>query len=235
MIQLNTSNGYKNYNDLNSDLLEIEVELNKKQQSSYWLRYIIRRSSLLAFIMLSAFLIPLALSISTKQPLNKFNEVIHGTFLFQTGFRNELLWIALSFLALFTLTTSTIEWEPKKTIMKPIILIALSLIAFPLCFIVMEKQHAIQLGVIVFSTLSISMYLVDKTLGFTKKNERYQVYASKIRNQTILNNSRGKLNIAFNESHILEALELIDNYHKSKYDDTVSDSFFVLNKISNVK
>ncbi|MGL6071874.1 hypothetical protein, partial [Craterilacuibacter sp.] len=99
---------------------------------------------------------------------------------------------------------------------------------------VVDQAHALLLGLAVFSLVTLGAFLADRTLGFTRRNERYQLFASRAEGLIVLSRSRkvmainGYKEIEFGEAHLLECAAFFDELRFDKHNATMSDSFYVL-------
>jgi hypothetical protein len=90
-------------------------------------------------------------------------------------------------------------------------------------------------GLTVFSVVTLLSILIDRTLGFTRRNERYQLFEGRAESLQVLFVSRNALNIPFAESHLLELAKFWEELRLSKHNDTVSDSHYLLALVEQLK
>lgn len=97
------------------------------------------------------------------------------------------------------------------------------------------SKYPLVLGLAVFSVVAISTMLIERSLGFTRRNERYQLFASRAEGLCILFASREKLGVPFVESHLLELGQFYEALRLSKHNDTISDSHYLLAQVERLK
>ncbi|WP_147402472.1 antiviral RADAR system accessory protein RdrD [Aeromonas veronii] len=222
------------YTSLISQLKTEQQRLNKKSLESYWLRYTFRRIPLLFGSGFIFFAVCLGMAMFKEIGLNTVNSFLNGLISFDVGCLNYIFGGVL--LLLFLRGTIPCGSKYVNTTWHKVItnisLLTLSLATF---FIVIRSQHPLIFGLAVFSFMTIFSILLDRTLGFTRRNERYQLFANRAEGLCILFASRGKLNIEFAESHLLELAQYYEQLRLSKYNDTISDSHYLLAQLEQLK
>ncbi|EHA1079312.1 hypothetical protein I8Y06_000088 [Photobacterium damselae] len=95
-----------------------------------------------------------------------------------------------------------------------------------------NKTAAIFFGLVFFGTLTLTAILVDRTLGYTRRNERYNFFSKRAEAiATKYTSLKAMPNSSFTEQHLNECLAFFEQIYLSKYNDTVTDSFYLLSQI----
>lgn len=101
-------------------------------------------------------------------------------------------------------------------------------------FWIVAQDHALLLGLIIFAVITLGALLADRTLGFTRRNERYQLFANRAEGLIVESRSRKTIldksgkSIQFNEEHLLDCSAFFEELRQDKHNATMSDSFYVL-------
>lgn len=99
---------------------------------------------------------------------------------------------------------------------------------------IIAQNHTLLLGLTIFSVVTLGTLLADRTLGFTRRNERYKLFSMRAEGLILETNSRKQIKdtqgkpIEFNEEHLLECLAFFEELRLDKYNATMSDSFYLL-------
>lgn len=230
---------YTDANGLQAKLKEELKNLREKECKSYWPRFLIRRISLYAIPFLMFFTFFFCLSLTKKVGLEKVSAMID---VLNLPSWNSLFWgVAIIILVL------SIQWlmfnhkfcsQATNSIIKTsragyknfahVIL----LIGFIILFLsVYGCEYKLYYGFLTFLALTLCPLLIDRTLGLTRKNERFKLYIRRLERLNELNVLRDKINIKFEEPHFIEYIKLVDEADHSKNQDTVSDTSYFMTLI----
>ena len=219
-------------------------DLKKKDKKSYWLRYLFRRIPLFAGMGLIFFVVCLALTMTETFGLQEIKDFLVSLRWFDVGCRD---WILIGSFVLLLLRsflpwswfaaqdktkTGRKKWETCWE--KPATLLLLSSVLFGGFSWIISQEHALLLGLSFFAIVTVGALLADRTLGFTRRNERYQLFANRAEGLIVESRSRGKIldksgkTIQFNEEHLLECSAFFEALRQDKHNATMSDSFYVL-------
>ena len=102
-------------------------------------------------------------------------------------------------------------------------------------FIVISSEFALVFGLTAFSTVTFVAILIDRTLGFTRRNERYALFSSKAKGLSELMRFRKMAGMNFDESYLNECHNFYEDLRMAKYNDTIGDSFYILNQLEKFK
>lgn len=207
-------------------------ELKKKSQGTEWQRHVSRRIPVYAGTVLVFFLTCLLMTTTKALPLEQvghllgelskfatsglevtmlilFYALIHGVYIYKTHTGYKLLKHSLS-LGLKLLTGLLFLW----------------IISFE------NKSAALITGIMLFGTATFSVTLADRTLGYTRRNERYNFFSKQAEAlATKYASLKAMPESSFSEQHLNECLAFFEQLQISKYHDTVSDSFYLLSQI----
>lgn len=215
----------------------------RERQACRWLSYLLRRTSMLAGLGLIFFGVCLALTMTDTFGTKEVNKLLHGLRLFDAGCRDEILLGSIALLLLRTLlpyrwfvdkkaktwrTTWSERWE------EPITLLLLSGVLLSGFSWIIAQSDVLFLGLVIFAPVTLGALLVDRTLGFTRRNERYQLFANRAEGLIVESRSRKAIpdksgkNIQFNEEHLLDCSVFFEGLRQDKHNATMSDSFYIL-------
>lgn len=222
--------------------LEKELEfVRKKEYLSYWPRFLIRRISLYAIPPLIFFTFFFCLSLTKKVGIEKVNVILgtqnvpaRGYLLLAVGFLTAVLfaqwWL---FNREYTLPTANKMVKIPKETYKFVAHIVLIIYSILLFLYIYNTEYKIFYGVLTFLVLTLFPLLIDRTLGLTRQNERLKLYTRRLERLDELNTFRGKMNIKFEECHLIEYMKLVDEADRSKNQDTVSDTSYFMALVEN--
>lgn len=242
----NTIEGIDNYSKLIALLTEEKNKLDEKGTKLYCLRYLFRRIplymvfGLVYFIMLYIVLLIEAIDIKDLYLWFK-GFFISPNGINQTCYNVILITIFALILTLPNITlckqmmckNSKIEYF--YYFIKIVFSITMIMITLFLIYIIMESLLSLQIGLIVFSILTVMPLIIDRSLGFTRQCERYKFYAGKIKRLIVLNLSREELGVVFSENNIIESIQIFDELCQNKYTDTIDDSYYLLSQLERMK
>lgn len=234
--------GYYNYNKLCEFLEKEKMYLIPKKNSTYWVRYTIRRIPLymivgfVYFLILNMFLfsesplknISLELVLSSSDFFNFIEKkrVISSMLVIIFTFQ----WMLISFIVFLGLKS-----YKYNILLKISINLSLFIILIIMMNICSKNNLSYIFGLFLFSISTFLPLIIDRTLGYTRRNERYSYYISKIERLIALNKSREKLRILFSEEFILESINAIDSLYLNKNNDTVNDTLYLLSQLEKFK
>ena len=226
--------------------------LKSKDAESYWLRYLFRRIPIFASTGLIFFGICFAITLTENFGTKKIDEFLLSLRLFDVGYRDHILIGSFFLLLLRSLlpwkwfankkTTQATEEQKTKNwrkiwsekLEKPIALLLISSMLLSGFSWIIAQNHTLLLGLTIFSVVTLGTLLADRTLGFTRRNERYKLFSMRAEGLILETNSRKQIKdtqgkpIEFNEEHLLECLAFFEELRLDKYNATMSDSFYLL-------
>jgi hypothetical protein len=227
------------YAGLNVVLKQTENNLQNKVTETNWLRYVFRRIPLYSAIGLIFFSVCLAMAMIDKIGFNVVDQFLKQFISFDFNWGLRIL-ISSLFLML-VLTPISKRKVFNKEIEGLALWVKLSANALFITMfmsgfsVIISGQYRLYLGLAAFSVVTLSAMLMDRTLGFTRRNERYQLFASRAEGLQILFASREALKIPFAESHLLELAKFYEELRLSKHNDTISDSHYLLAQFEQLK
>jgi hypothetical protein len=234
-MTINNQTPIASFSALVSKLKEQKAQLESKQKKSYWKRYIIRRLPLVSISFLIFFASFFSMGLVKEIGFQAVNSSL-ATLAVVPDI--NFLWILTTPIIIqFILIPERLDKINKKTL-------ALNKIGFIICIfsffsflamLIMKMEFAVQLGFPIFTLFTILPLLFDRTLGWTRQNNRFGLFSCKLQGLIELNATREKLSIEFSEHNVLEYLKVIDDFNNSKYNDTISDSFYLLHQAEKLK
>ncbi|MCQ4094519.1 hypothetical protein NOM73_12590 [Erwinia persicina] len=96
---------------------------------------------------------------------------------------------------------------------------------------VLKTPQPVITGIALFGTVAIMAMIVNRTLGYTRRYERYQYFEDRMEQLTVQFNSFQHMNISFTELHIRELAALFEALASSKHNGTMGDSFYLLKQL----
>ncbi|WP_156560001.1 MULTISPECIES: antiviral RADAR system accessory protein RdrD [Aeromonas] len=257
MTEINPPKQITNFDELTQMYSFHAIALKNKGRESYWLRYLFRRLPLFSGFGLIFFCVCLALEMNNMFS-GKIDDFFHSLILFDKGFRDHILIgsVVLLLLRSFLPWTLFVDKYGKeagaeinnesntknKTFRKmwteywekPItLLLVLSALISGFSWII-SHPHALLLGLIIFSVVTFGSLLADRMLGFTRRNERYQLFANRAEGLIVESRSWGKIDDKsgdmnnFNEKHLLECAAFFEELRLDKHNAAMRDSFYLL-------
>lgn len=257
MTEKNPPRQITNFDELTQMYSFHAIALKNKERESYWLRYLFRRIPLFSGFGLIFFGVCLALEMNNTFS-GKIEDFFHSLILFDKGCRDHILIgsVVLLLLRSFLPQTWFVEKHGKEVGAeinnetnaenknlhksrteyweKPItLLLVLSALISGFSWII-SHPHALSLGLSIFFVVTLGSLLADRMLGFTRRNERYQLFYSRAKGLIIESRSWGKIcdesgdMINFNEKHLLECAAFFEELRLDKHNAAVRDSFYLL-------
>lgn len=233
-----TPNVINNYRNLIKQLSDEKQRLNDKNKNTYWLRYVFRRTPLFLGAGLTFFVTCLLMTMTKEFDLKSMNSLLNNLI---TPNIKEHPFISLAIYTFLVIAFIILMLKPFKTALgekaghKTAYYATTSSLCAAMFFTIIDSEHPLFLGLAVFSTLTLFNLLIDRILGFTRRNERYQLFAGRAEDLCVLFASREKLGIKFQESHLLELAKFYEELRQSKYNDTVADSHYLLTLVEQLK
>lgn len=246
-----------NFDELTQMYSFHSIVLKNKARESYWLRYLFRRLPLFSGAGLIFFGVCLALELNNSFSVN-IDDFFHSLILFDKGCRDIILIgsVVLLLLRSFLPQTWFVEKYGKETGAeinnesnaenknlhkiwtehweKPItLLLVFSALISGFSWII-SHPHALSLGLSIFSVITLGVLLADRMLGFTRRNERYQLFSNRAEGLIVESRSWGKIcdesgnMINFNEKYLLECAAFFEELRLDKHNAAVRDSFYLL-------
>lgn len=225
------------FDELNIQIQVKKGEFESKQQASYWQRYVIRRIPLFTIPVLIFYLTIFALGFVKDigtQVANSLVPSLPFSVYITSDTPCTLCAVVLVHFVFVGLKYKGMDkiWRLLNKLVFNVLMIA---IIYSVSTLIYKEVHTVALGIVVFVPLCILPPLVDKTLGWTRQNDRFKLFSSKMQALIELNLARESFGVAISERNILEYLGVLEQFESQKYNDTVSDSFYILNKIEQLK
>ncbi|ALU44891.1 antiviral RADAR system accessory protein RdrD [Pseudoalteromonas rubra] len=225
------------YDELQTKIAAKKKEFDSKQQASYWQRYVIRRIPLFTIPMLVFYSTIFALGF-VKDIGSKAVTSLVPSLPFSVYISQDVL-CSLFAVVLVHLVFVGLKYEGMSKTSRLLHKLAFNLLMmatiYSISALIYYEIHAIALGVVVFAPLCILPLLVDRTLGWTRQNDRFKLFSSKMQGLIELNLARESLGVEFSERNILEYIGILEQFESQKYNDTVSDSFYILSQVEKLK
>lgn len=242
--------GYCTYDELQVELDEELVRLNRREQQTYWPRYMLRRIPLYGIPFLVLFLYFFFLGMSKNVGEAKVKIILAAIDL--SWIVNSFSMLCLILISVVSLLSMLIQWwifstrginenltndekQTSDTWNKFVAHFFIIVFLFSNFLIVQKLWFSIYYGCIVFLILTFLPLIADRTLGFTRRNERIKLMIRRVKRLREINYSRKKLDLPFEEKHVLEYMKILDDADHSKNQDTVSDTSFLINQLVNLK
>lgn len=220
-----------NYEQAIEQLDQESVELSKKAGQLRWQRYICRRLSLYSCAGFSLFFFS-ALSLLVKgiaiKDLALWLRAIDSFINQHTLSIAACLFVSSGAIACFECYTS----GKKKREIAISMLLQLTLVTCLFSILAIQKVTFVLItGLIGLGLVCFMAIFVDYTLGFTRRNERYQLFSKKAESLTIYLKSKQDLGIAFSVTELDAIMAFYQQLRSSKHDHTVSDTFFLAEQL----
>ncbi|MGL4926149.1 MAG: antiviral RADAR system accessory protein RdrD [Plesiomonas shigelloides] len=250
----NSNNSQINhYTTLITALTSEKERLNRKSNESYWLRYTFRRIPLFFGAGLIFYAACLAMSMVKSiglQSVNLFITSINSSITPKEGslisdlitqYVNPHCIYTSLFIALFIMhiligrkcrTNDDFCPGSKLKAITDILLLSLSASIF---LITIKSESPLIPGLITYLTLAALAILTERMLGFTRRNERYRLFADRAEALVSLFTRRRDFNIEFKESYLIEVFQFQEELQLRKYNDTVADSHYLLTLVEQLK
>lgn len=211
---------------------ETENVLRNKAHETKRLRYIFRRIPLYAATGFTFFIVCLAMAIMEPIGFKVVNPLLKDTIPFVVVFILISLLGSVFFYNETPSSESTEKFDFHFKFLTNSSLLNLLLIGV---LVALTSRHPIFFGIIIFSVITFPAMLIERSLGFTRRNERYQLFADRAESLCILFASRDKLGVKFAESHLIELVQFYEELRLSKHNDTISDSHYLLTLVEQLK
>lgn len=225
------------YEELQSRMKTEKEHFDARQKSSYWQRYVVRRIPLFTIPILVFYASILALGFVDEIAIKAVNSLV-PSLPYAAYITSEvlcaLLVVALVHSIFVGLKYKNLNqsWEVCNKLIFNVLMLA---IVYSISALIYYQIHVVALGLVVFAPLCILPLLVDRTLGWTRQNDRFKLFSSKMQGLIDLNLTRASLGVAFSESNVFEYIGILEQFESQKFNETVSDSFYILNKIEQLK
>ncbi|EMO4509865.1 MULTISPECIES: hypothetical protein [Klebsiella/Raoultella group] len=112
-------------------------------------------------------------------------------------------------------------------IFSSLILIAL----MTLFFVVLTAEQPVIVGISLAGSVTIMALIANKTLGFTRRDERYQLFSRRAKFLATFYRSQQAMNSVFTQENLQELKQFNEDLWRTKQSDTLSDSFYLLKKL----
>ncbi|KAE8177045.1 hypothetical protein GLP21_11290 [Photobacterium carnosum] len=207
-------------------------KLKEKSQETEWQRHIARRIPVYAGTVMVFFLACLLMTTTKALPLEQVGNLLSELSKLLTsgfGFIILILLYALIHGVYIYKTYTGYKWL-KHSLSLGLKLITALLFLWIISF--ENKSASLFTGIMLFGTATFSAMLADRTLGYTRRNERYDFFSKRAEAiATKYTSLKAMPNSSFSEQHLNECLAFFEQIYLSKYNDTVTDSFYLLSQI----
>ncbi|NEG58256.1 hypothetical protein [Pantoea agglomerans] len=198
-------------------------ELLDKSKEVRMLSYLFRRLSLYFGSALCFFILCLMMTFTKSVTLVMVNDWLNSV-------QEALSWWAG--LLLLVITSAFISFFRQNNRIAAIILSNLILIALmALFFVALTAEQPVIVGISLAGSVTIMALIANKTLGFTRRDERYQLFSHRAKFLATLYRSQQAMNSVFTQENLQELKQFNENLWSTKQSDTLSDSFYLLKKL----
>lgn len=236
------------YDDL-IDVLAKEAEaLQKKADQKYQWRYVFRRIPLFFGFGLIFFAVCLAIALQDSIGVTAMNAFLHGFSPWVWKIAGGDLYVPLFIivmlvavvLALLLCSCTCADQQPVrsadiKLCRQRNALVALGVNSAAVFCGVLACPFPLYPGLALFASVTLIAMWTDRTLGFTRANERYALFAGRADRLRKLLEFRKSKSTVLKEKDLQEVAALFDELALSKYRDTVGDTFFLLKHLERLK
>ncbi len=217
-------NSISNMDDLTNLMRKTEKSLEEKAGETRVMRYIFRRIPLYASAGLIFFALCLLTSFSNKIGMDSVSTWISDVKVFVVA--QFFSFFGLLFLRfILMILNGENKWYEEFFSL----LLGLSVLITFKCLLVYE--HSIIAGLVIYGTVALLATVIDRTLGYTRSNERYLLFSNRAKNMAIMYRSFSKMGVTLREEHIRECGKFFEELQLTKYNDTVGDSFYLLGQL----
>lgn len=238
----------RSYDDLIGCLTEEEAKLTEKANQQYLWRYVCRRIPLFFGFGLIFFAVCFAIALQESVGVVVMNAFLHGwspwvwKMLGGSLYFPVFIIVMLVAVVLAFLLCSCVDTDPQsnkgadgKSCRQRNALFALSMSFIAVFCGVLASASPLYPGVAIFASITFIAMWTDRTLGFTRANERYEFFAGRAARLRELLEFRKSNSTVLKEKDLQEVVALFDELALSKYRDTVGDTFFVLKYLEGLK
>lgn len=233
------------FDSLQTEINNQLVRLRRKENESYWLRYLVRRIPLYAIPLLIFFGFFFSLGLSKNIGFEKVNDML-GNIDFLPVTISVLIFVITALVAAVLLQwrmfsgrcnrcLSVSEKISSDSKYKSIAHILIIIFCISVLSLVYKTNFTIYYGLLAFSILTFLPLLLDRTLGITRRNERFTLLIRKLERLKQLTISRKSLGMTFEEMHLLEYMKVLEDADESKTKDTVSDTAYIMSQLEKFK
>lgn len=197
--------------------------LSDKSKEVRMLSYLFRRLSLYFGSALCFFILCLMMTFTKSVTLVMVNNWLNSV--------PEALswWVGL---VLLVITGALISFFRQSNRIAAIILSSLILIALMvLFFVALTAEQPIIVGISLGGSVTIMALIANKTLGFTRRDERYQLFSRRAEFLATFYRSQQAMNSVFTQENLQELKQFNEDLWRTKQSDTLSDSFYLLKKL----
>ncbi|WP_312179948.1 hypothetical protein [Pantoea sp. CTOTU46764] len=194
-----------------------------KSKEVRMLSYLFRRLSLYFGSALCFFILCLVMTFTKSVTLVMVNNWLNSV--------PEALswWVGL---VLLVITGALISFFRQSNRIAAIILSSLILIALMvLFFVALTAEQPIIVGISLAGSVTIMALIANKTLGFTRRDERYQLFSRRAEFLATFYRSQQAMNSVFTQENLQELKQFNEDLWRTKQSDTLSDSFYLLKKL----
>ncbi len=194
-----------------------------KSEQVRMLSYLFRRLSLYFGSALCFFILCLVMTFTVSVTLVMVNDWLNSV-------PEALSWWAG--LVLLVINVASILFFRQSNRIAAIILSSLILIALmALFFVALDAEQPVIVGISLAGSVTIMALIANKTLGFTRRDERYQLFSRRANFLATLYRSQQAMNSVFTQENLQELKQFNENLWSTKQSDTLSDSFYLLKKL----
>lgn len=219
-----------------ADYLKLYGEkLKDKSQETALLSYLFRRIPLLFGAFLTFFLLCFLVSLSKGMELTLINQWLQSLLPYCHYYK---VWLVLIFcFTLFCAFFSHVDaarfsWKFWREKTKVVVIHFFIKTAAMFCFIFsLEAVQPLIAGGVIMGSVTITGMIINRTLGFTRRYERYQFFSHRANQLAIQFRSLKHLDTPFTELHIRELAAFFEALSSSKREATMGDSFYLLKQL----
>ena len=230
-MQPNDDEIIKSFDDIIELMKKTSLKLKNKSQETEWQRYVFRRIPVYAGTAMMFFLIYLLMTTIKVMPFDQVSQLLGKL----SQFTLSCSGIVLNLPLILLITWFTSKNHTRHKYRKALLSLGLKLVTTALFIWVISlenKSYSLITGIMLFGTATFSAMLADRTFGYTRRNERYDFFSKQAKMLAIKYDSlKAMPNSSFSEQHLNEYLAFFEQLRISKYNDTVSDSFYLLSQI----
>lgn len=220
------------FDDIIAKMTEQSSKLKEKSQETEWQRHILRRIPVYAGAVMIFFLMCVLTKVTKIFELKDLGIWIGTLNQFMlSGLGTSLLILFFMIMISFYIYEARRVKKWKKATISFALQFSVVMV-FLWTINIENKTAAIFFGLVFFGTLTLAAMLADRTLGYTRRNERYDFFSKQAEALATKYASLKTIpDSSFSEQHLNECLAFFEQLHLSKYNDTVTDSFYLLSQI----
>lgn len=226
---------FSGFEDMAAYLSEQNEKLWNKSKETELLSYLFRRIPLIFGAFLTFFLLCLLVSLCKGIALTSINQWLQSL---QSCFIYHKTWFFVIlgfnvFCAFFCHVGAPVNsWKFWRKKIKVVIVPFLIQLVAMLCFIFsLAAVQPLIAGAVIMGTVTVTSMLINRTLGFTRRYERYRFFSTRAKQLAIQFRTLEEMEITCTELHVRELAALFEALASSKHNATVGDSFYLLKQL----